>query len=160
PTWYSGSSPSPSASMTPTGSCPSTSPLRTGYSPFTMGTSVPQRVGVVPRITACPALCAGLGRSSTASVLVPRNATTFMVSIYDRLLPLCASSNLSVGVFAQESARNEMADELVALGIRQIPQPAKLGSREAHARHLRKVFSNRPQQWGAGWPAGGRSPSH
>src|SRR3954471_773787 len=81
PTWYSGSSPSPSASMTPTGSWPSTSPVRAGYSPFTMWTSVPQMVVVVMRTTAWPARGDGFGRSTMPRRPVPRKATAFMVSM-------------------------------------------------------------------------------
>lgn len=44
----------PSSAMTPTGSCPITSPGRTGYSPLTICRSVPQIVVVVTRISASP----------------------------------------------------------------------------------------------------------
>ena len=55
------SSPSPSSSMTPTGSCPRISPGLTGYSPRTMCTSVPQMVVAVIRMTASPALARASG---------------------------------------------------------------------------------------------------
>src|SRR6476469_7430689 len=87
PTAYSFSRPAPSASITPTGSCPSTRPGRTGYSPFTMCTSVPQIVVVVIRITAWPARGTGFGRSSMASVPTPRKATAFMVAMTPSPLP-------------------------------------------------------------------------
>ena len=64
------SRPAPSSSMTPTGSCPRTSPGLTGYSPRTMCTSVPQIVVVVMRMTASPASGAGFGTSSTAMLIL------------------------------------------------------------------------------------------
>ena len=53
--------------MTPTGSWPRMRPDRTGYSPFTMCTSVPQIVVAVMRMTASPALGRGFGTSSIRS---------------------------------------------------------------------------------------------
>src|ERR1700738_1796430 len=54
--------------MTPTGSCPMTSPERTGYSPRRMWTSVPQMVVSVTRMTASPTRAVGRGTSRTSSV--------------------------------------------------------------------------------------------
>ena len=63
------SRPSPSSSMTPTGSWPRISPGRTGYSPLTMWTSVPQIVVAVMRMTASPAFGRGLWHLLDADVV-------------------------------------------------------------------------------------------
>src|SRR5687768_2105824 len=81
PTRYSSPSPSPSESITPTGSWPRISPGRTGYSPLTIWTSVPQMVVAVIRTTASPARGRGLGTSSIRSSLTPRNTTAFIFCI-------------------------------------------------------------------------------
>lgn len=53
PTSYP-ATPASSSAMTPTGSCPMTSPGRTGYSAVTICRSIPQIVVVVTRISASP----------------------------------------------------------------------------------------------------------
>ena len=67
--------------MTPTGSWPRTSPGRTGYSPFTMWTSVPQIVVSVTRISASPAPGRGRATSSTLNSCGAWNTLARMVSI-------------------------------------------------------------------------------
>src|SRR5262245_27352996 len=67
--------------MTPTGSWPRISPGRTGYSPRTMWTSVPQMVVAVMRITASPKPARGRDTSSTAMQSFPLNTTAFIVAI-------------------------------------------------------------------------------
>ena len=68
--------------MTPTGSCPRTSPGFTGYSPRTMCTSVPQIVVAVILMTASPGPGLGFGTSSMAIWFVPLNTTAFMVFMF------------------------------------------------------------------------------
>ena len=67
--------------MTPTGSCPRTSPGLTGYSPRTMCTSVPQMVVVVIRMTASPGPGIGFGSSSTPMRPFPSNTTAFIIDM-------------------------------------------------------------------------------
>lgn len=55
-----------SFSMTPRGLWPSVRPLRTGYSPFRMCTSIPQIVVVVIRTSASSGPISGIGLSSSA----------------------------------------------------------------------------------------------
>ena len=67
--------------MTPTGSCPRTSPGRTGYSPFTMWTSVPQIVVMVTLISASPGPGRGRATSSTLNSCGAWKTFARMVSI-------------------------------------------------------------------------------
>src|ERR1044072_2156422 len=57
--------------MTPTGSCPMTRPLLTGYSPRTMCRSVPQIVVSVMRMMASPTPARGRSTSSTRMSFTP-----------------------------------------------------------------------------------------
>src|SRR6187401_3060236 len=54
-------------------------PGRTGYSPLTIWTSVPQMVVTVMRITASPGFGRGLATSSTRISLTPWKTTAFIV---------------------------------------------------------------------------------
>src|SRR3954463_496592 len=70
------------ASTTPTGSWPTISPSRTGYSPFRMWTSVPQIVVSVTFTSASPTPGSGRGTSRIAIFPFPANTAARIVIIY------------------------------------------------------------------------------
>src|SRR5574338_460490 len=78
--------PSPSSSITPTGSCPITSPGFTGYSPRTICRSVPQIVVNVIRMTASPTPAVGRDISSMPIWFGPRKTFAFIVCILAPIL--------------------------------------------------------------------------
>ena len=58
-------------------------------------------------------------------------------------VPLRPTTNPSLGVLGQKSNGDQVADELFALGRRQMPKAPKLGACEPHAGHLGKFLPNR-----------------
>src|SRR5262245_23817495 len=111
PTLYSLSRPSPSASITPTGSWPRIRPGRTGYSPLTMCTSVPQIVVAVMRMTASPARGLGFGTSSIRRSSIPLKTTAFIFSI---LLSPSLSQLARIVEFRRRCCRCHLATEVPA----------------------------------------------
>ena len=53
---------------------------------------------------------------------------------------------MRLAVLGEKSNRNQVADEPLAFGRRQVPEPSKLGTGEPHARHLGKLFQNGANQ--------------
>src|SRR6188474_2482106 len=71
----------PSFSMMPTGSWPTMRPLRTGYSPRRMWTSVPQIVVVLIRSRASSGPTSGTGRDSRTILPGSANIAAFIFGI-------------------------------------------------------------------------------